>query len=148
MSRLSSDQLHCLGSQPSRAAKGNTAAQKVQAVDGADAAQANGAADSTPAEKVSKADVSTAFKQLNDHLSTIYESLPKNTAFIVLSGHSDPRTVTALTAKKNRFDLLYKTGTPLSTMADEDKWMEADDRALLSAVHRVRDGMTFLAIKR
>lgn len=89
-----------------------------------------------------------AYDQLNANLEKIYASLPKNTAFIVLSGHGDPRLVTALTAKKNRFDLLFKTGTPLSTMANEDKWMESDDRALMSAVHKVRDGMTFLAIKR
>lgn len=110
---------------------------------------ANGDAELTPGEDSPTAvDQADAYKQLNAHLAKIYESLPKNTAFIVMSGHSDPRSVTALTAKKNRFDLLYKTGTPLSTMSNDDKFMEADDRALQAAVQRVRDGMTFLAIKR
>jgi RNA exonuclease 1 len=123
------------GAQPSRPGRAN-GAEKTE-----------GAAETeTPA--VTQDDITASYKQLNDNLNRIYESLPMNTAFVVLSGHSDPRLFTALTAKKNKFDSLFKTGTPISTMPNEDKWMEQDDRALQSAVHRVREGMTFLAIKR
>lgn len=127
---------------------GATAVQKAQATSSTNGTTQIVIAEPDTAGRSPKTDPISAYNQLNDNLAKIYASLPKNTAFIVLSGHSDPRAVTALTAKKNRFDLLYKTGTPLSMMSDEDKWMESDERALLSAVHKVRDGMTFLAIKR
>lgn len=95
----------------------------------------------------SPASPSDPYQKLNEHIRAIHKSLPINTAFIIMSGHGDPRTVTALTSKKARFDLLYKTQV-LSSISEEDKWSEADDRALQTAVARVREGMTFLSIKR
>ena len=89
-----------------------------------------------------------AYHAMDRRLEAIHRALPTNTAFVVLSGHNDPRTVMALTAKKNRFDVLFRTGKPVSMMTLEEKWMEEDDRALTSAVAKVREGMTFLSIKR
>lgn len=146
--RQDTNAIRPIGAQPSRAAQGATALQKAQATSGTNGVSQNSTVESTIDEQTNIADPAAAYAQLNENLAKIYASLPKNTAFIVLSGHSDPRMVTALTAKKNRFDLLYKTGTPLSTMSNDDKWMESDERALLSAVQKVKDGMTFLAIKR
>lgn len=142
------------GSQPSNAAKGKTAStanQKTAAItDESGTASKTGLPEDSDEDEASIVQVTPeeAYKRTNEHLERIHASLPLNTAFIVLSGHGDPRTVTSLTAKKNRFDVLFKTGTPLSTMSTEDKWMESDDRALMAAVNRVREGMSFLAIKR
>lgn len=146
--RQYTDAVRLTGAQPSKAAQGATAVQKAQATSSTNEISQSDIVQPVVDQQPSRSDPKAAYSQLNENLAKIYASLPRNTAFIVLSGHSDPRMVTALTAKKNRFDLLYKTGTPLSTMANEDKWMESDDRILLSAVHKVRDGMTFLAIKR
>lgn len=135
------------GSQPSRAVQGKVAAQKQQAIGSETAELALEVPNAKNQETQTLADKDSAYRQLNDRIAQVYESLPSHTAFVVLSGHGDPRAFSALTAKKNRFDQLFKT-TPLSTMAEQDKWMQADERALLSAIHRVREGMTFLAIKR
>ena len=89
-----------------------------------------------------------AYARLNEQLRAVYDALPANTAFIVMSGHNDPRKVLALSAKKSRFELLFKTGTLISSMDIDTKWSEADERAQATEVAKVREGMSFLAIKR
>ena len=44
----------------------------------------------------------SAVTKLNEHLTTLHAALPARTAFVLLSGHSDPRTMSALAASAVR----------------------------------------------
>lgn len=140
------DLSHKLGwSQPSNTVLGKTTAAAKNASLSAEAAAM---AESKATDGGSAADIDAAYTRLNEHIKAIYESLPPNTAFIVMSGHRDPRKVLELSAKKHQFDLLYKTGTLISAMDEATKWTEQDDRLQGTEVAKVREGMSFLAIKR
>lgn len=139
------DLSHQLGwSQPSNTVTGRTTAAAKNAAVSSEPATS----DLSTATTNGSTDPNTSYARLNEQLRTLYDSLPANTAFIVMSGHNDPRKVLSLSAKKNRFDLLFKTGTLISSMDDDTKWTEADERAQATEVAKVREGMSFLAIKR
>lgn len=89
-----------------------------------------------------------AYSNLNRRIAAIHAALPVNTALIILSGHRDPRTSILLNQKKYNFDDAARRNIPLSGMSPEAIWTEADDRALLSSIATVREGMSFFAIKR
>lgn len=130
------------GSQPSNSVLGKTtAAQKNTSVVPAADVEA-------PKAEATDADIAQAYARLNEHLGAIHASLPLNTAFVVMSGHNDPRAVLALSQKRSKFDVLYRTGKPLSQMDKAELWTEEDDRNLASEVAKVREGMTFLSIRR
>ncbi|GAA6060288.1 hypothetical protein JCM10212_002929 [Sporobolomyces blumeae] len=106
------------------------------------------APDAPPAAPVEPSDteISAAQSKLSAHLAQLHASLPPLTALIVFTGHSDPRKMSALAAKKAKFDRLWKT-TPQSQIADEDRWMESDDRQLVDEVERCRFGLSFYCVK-
>ena len=47
---------------------------------------------------------------MNDNLVAIYRSLPPATAFILLSGHGDPRKMSELNTKKAAFEGAIRDG--------------------------------------
>ncbi|KAI0060520.1 hypothetical protein BV25DRAFT_1917618 [Artomyces pyxidatus] len=47
---------------------------------------------------------------LDGHLAGLHSALPPRTAFIAFSGHSDPRRMSALNAKKNAFETALRAG--------------------------------------
>ncbi|POY76031.1 hypothetical protein BMF94_0754 [Rhodotorula taiwanensis] len=99
-------------------------------------------ADSPSPEQAAEA----ARAALNDRLKQLHASLPPLTAMILFTGHSSPVEMSRLTAKKAKFDRLWKT-VKQSEIADEDKWYEADDRALVDEVERCRWGLSFFCVK-
>ncbi|BGP37396.1 hypothetical protein JCM10450v2_001305 [Rhodotorula kratochvilovae] len=109
---------------------------------------ANGA--STPSAESPSAPsaeaVAEAFSSLNARLRALHAALPPLTALIIFTGHSSPVEMSRLAAKKARFDKLWKT-IKQSEIADEDKWYEHDDRALVDEVERARWGLSFFCVK-
>lgn len=87
-----------------------------------------------------------ALAALNDRLKRLHAALPPLTALIVFTGQSSPVEMSRLAAKKAKFDRLWKT-VKQSEIADEDKWYEADDRALVDEVERCRWGLSFFCVK-
>lgn len=82
---------------------------------------------------------------LNTQLATIHANLPARTAFIIFTGHSDPRKMAALNARKTAFETALRSGK-----APEDldvKWSAADGRDLEEAVELARRGLLFLGVK-
>ncbi|WAQ85249.1 hypothetical protein PtA15_5A823 [Puccinia triticina] len=51
---------------------------------------------------------------LDQTISKLNERLPRGTSFIIINGHSDPRTMAQLNGKKNRFERSLKKQTTLN----------------------------------
>ncbi|KAI0293180.1 hypothetical protein B0F90DRAFT_1670908 [Multifurca ochricompacta] len=103
-----------------------------------------------------------AVKDLNAHLTTLHAALSPRTAFLILSGHSDPRSMSALAARRAEYQTanqknqnsssLSSTATATAAGTDDSsaqspRWSTADDRALEEAVIRARMGLLFVGIK-
>lgn len=92
----------------------------------------------------------TTLASLNAHLSKIHASLPPRTAFVLFTGHSDPRRMTQLNARKAQFDNALRAGkSPEEIAAGESgiRWTAADGRELEEAVELARRGLVFLGVK-
>jgi RNA exonuclease 1 len=100
-----------------------------------------------PMKEVSKESIDHALSTANTHLATLFASLPKNTAIIIFSGHSDPRPMSQLTARKSRFELAINSGKPSTDLADDEKWTSQHVRELEDAVERAKRGLCFLGVK-
>ncbi|KAH6885653.1 ribonuclease H [Coprinopsis sp. MPI-PUGE-AT-0042] len=113
-------------------------------------------ADSTlaaPLPAPSREQLLTTLKTLNGHLQTIHAALPSRTAFLLFTGHSDPRTMTALSARKSAFEGALRSGkTPEEIKSPEYAggpvtWTMADARELEEAVEVTKRGLLFLGVK-
>lgn len=92
-------------------------------------------------------ELSEALDRFNDRLGRIHASLPQNTALIVLTGHSDPRPMLSLAARRNRFEKAYREAGSADTIPAEDRWTTEDDRELERVVAEAREGMAFFCVK-
>ena len=101
---------------------------------------------------------------LDAQLTTLHAALPPRTAFLLFSGHSDPRAMSALAARRTEFQASVNqsqsqngsiaaaaanAGTTTTTTGDGNavRWTTADDRALAEAVERARTGLLFVGVK-
>lgn len=106
-----------------------------------------GQASVTPAAPTEE-EIKETLEKTNAHLAKIHASLPSRTAFVVFTGHSDPRRMTALNTRKQAFDSALRAGRKPEELAAENiKWSAADGRDLEEAVELTRRGLTFLGIK-
>lgn len=101
---------------------------------------------SSPSNTAESIDLTTIYSNLNSQIASIHASLPPLTALIIFTGHSDPKEMSRLTAKKAKFDRLFKE-IKLSEISSEDKWMSEDDRKLGDEVERCRAGLSFYCVK-
>jgi RNA exonuclease 1 len=117
-----------------------------------------------------------AVTNLDEQLTTLHAALPPRTAFLLFSGHSDPRAMSALAARRAQFQAAQnqsqkqKEGGGVTGVADNAaagdagmvtthgsagatestgavRWSTADDRALEEAVGRARMGLLFVGVK-
>ncbi|KAI0248416.1 hypothetical protein BJV78DRAFT_799137 [Lactifluus subvellereus] len=75
----------------------------------------------------------SAVTKLNDHLTTLHAALPARTAFILMSGHSDPRTMSALAARRAEYQASQNQSGSVGGVggsASAVRWSSADERAL------------------
>lgn len=91
-------------------------------------------------------DLPAVLSSLNERLSVLHAALPPLTALIVFTGHGDPQAMVRLSAKKSKFDRLWKT-VKQSEIEAADRWMESDERALADEVERCRSGLSFYCMK-
>ena len=107
----------------------------------------------------------SAVTDLNVQLTTLHAALPPRTAFLLFSGHSDPRSMSALNARRAQYQAQASqnqnqnqvnssaasigTGTgPAGTDVSVPlRWSTADERALEEAVVRARMGLLFVGVK-
>ena len=89
---------------------------------------------------------------LNAHVTALHAALPPRTALLLFSGHSDPRSMSALAARRAEYQASQnqRPGNESSSGAATDgavRWSKADDRALEEAVVRARMGLLFVGVK-
>ena len=92
------------------------------------------------------ADFADVLTSLDSRLHRLYEAFPPRTAFIVFTGHSDPRRMAELNARKSAFETAIRSGRNSEDLGDV-RWTGADARALEEEVERAKRGLLFLAIK-
>ncbi|WVF70114.1 hypothetical protein IAT40_004902 [Kwoniella sp. CBS 6097] len=98
-------------------------------------------------ETYDASDLDPALERFNARLETLHSSLPSNTAFIVVTGHSDPLPMLKLTARRQKWERLVKTLGSTDGIAKEDRWLSEDDRELERATGQAREGMAFFCVK-
>lgn len=86
-------------------------------------------------------------QSLNSHLTTIHANLPPRTALIIFTGHSDPRKMAALNARKSQFETALRSGKAPEDLSADIKWSNQDGRDLEEAVELARRGLLFLGVK-
>ncbi|KAN0141708.1 hypothetical protein V8E53_000170 [Lactarius tabidus] len=95
----------------------------------------------------------TAVTNLNDHLTTLHAALAPRTALLLFSGHSDPRSMSTLSARRAGYQVIQQGKESSSAVAAAEieggtvRWSTADDRALEEAVVRARMGLLFVGVK-
>ncbi|KAG8836333.1 hypothetical protein FRC17_005619 [Serendipita sp. 399] len=87
------------------------------------------------------------YRSLNERLSTLYQSLPTATAFVLFSGHDDPRRMAAMSNKKTAFENAIREGKTLDNIPKEEWWTSQEGRELEAEVEKVKKGLLFLGIK-
>jgi RNA exonuclease 1 len=106
------------------------------------------------------------YKSLNDNLTAIHNALPPTTAFILLSGHGDPRKMSEMSSKKAAFETAIRegvffpatmttsrstdhlwTGKSTADIPQGDWWTSQEARLLEDEVERAKHGLLFLGIK-
>jgi RNA exonuclease 1 len=95
-----------------------------------------------------------AVTNLNAYLTTLHAALPPHTALLLFSGHSDPRSMSTLAARRAEYQTSQQqqqgnqgSGSSGSAAAGGVRWSTADDRALEEAVVRARMGLLFVGVK-
>ena len=106
----------------------------------------------------------TAVTNLNAHLTALHAALPPRTALLLFSGHSDPRSMSTLAARRAEYQVNHhnqqqhgnQSGSGAATGTDGGgggggggtvRWSTADVRALEEAVVRARMGLLFVGVK-
>lgn len=84
---------------------------------------------------------------LNTRLTRIHAFLPPNSAFIVLTGHSNPLPMLELSSKRQKWERLVKTIGGTDGVPTDERWLSEDDRKLEEAVSAAREGMAFFCVK-
>lgn len=102
-------------------------------------------ADSSVEITTDTAKEAAAAAELDSRLSRIYDALPPRTAFIVFTGHSDPRKMTKLNSRKAGFEIALRMGMPPTS--GPTTWTAQDGRDLESEVELAKRGFLFLCIK-
>jgi len=97
----------------------------------------------------SPAELAPILSNLNRHLQSLHDALPHRTALVIFTGHSDPRKMSLLNARKNAFEGAIKSGKGIEEVVKEMglSWTTADSRELEEAVELARRGLVFLGIK-
>ncbi|KAG6904902.1 hypothetical protein DXG01_006387 [Tephrocybe rancida] len=99
-----------------------------------------------PAEPPTPETLKPIYEILNTQLKTLHASLPPRTALVIFTGHSDPRRMAQLNAKKALFDNALRNGKT-DDLSPDVRWTMSDGRELEGAVELAKRGLLFLGIK-
>ncbi|KAH9930557.1 ribonuclease H-like protein [Amylocystis lapponica] len=94
-----------------------------------------------------RADTGEVLAALNLQLTQLYAALPARTALVLFTGHSDPRRMAELNARKSTFESALRQAKNLDELGVDGRWTSADGRALEEEVEKAKRGLLFLGIK-
>jgi len=100
-----------------------------------------------PSEPHPPAYLTSTISNLNTQLTELHRSLPYRTALIIFTGHSDPRRMTALSARKSAFEAALRSGKTAEDIDKDMWWTSSDARELEEVVEIAKRGLLFLSIK-
>ncbi|KAG6829486.1 hypothetical protein H0H92_004368 [Tricholoma furcatifolium] len=100
-----------------------------------------------PPEEAAPEQLEIIYETLNTQLKTLHASLPPRTALMIFTGHSDPRRMAQLNARKAEFDKAIRSGKTAEEMDSDIRWSASDMRDLEGAVELAKRGLLFLGIK-
>lgn len=103
--------------------------------------------DPIPPTPAATADLSVVLSTLNTHLQQLYDALPPRTGLVIFTGHSDPRRMAELNARKALFETAIRSGKKPEELGSEARWTSADGRALEEEVEKAKRGLLFLGVK-
>lgn len=102
--------------------------------------------DSDPAP-TTPVDVNEVMSTLNTQLEKLYAALPPRTAVVIFTGHSDPRKMSELNARKVAFEAALRQGKSLDDVGKDNWWTTVDGRELEEEVEKAKRGLLFLGVK-
>ncbi|KAK4689800.1 RNA exonuclease, partial [Tremellales sp. Uapishka_1] len=91
--------------------------------------------------------IDEALVKLNDRIKSIHDSLPQNTAFIIITGHANPLPMLELSQKRQKWERLVKALGGTEGVPKEERWLSEDDRELEGEVSKAREGMGMFCVK-
>jgi RNA exonuclease 1 len=94
--------------------------------------------------EVKGSELADAVAKTVKHITQIYDSLPRCTAFIVYSGTGDPRAIRRLQAMQQQYRREYATKNWDNLSV---KWTDTEVQALSRACQDARDGVGFIVVK-
>lgn len=100
-----------------------------------------------PPTETSPEALAAAQATLNEQLVTLYTSLPARTAVVIFTGHSDPRQMASLNARKVAFESAIRSGKKAEEINRSEWWTASDGRELEEEVEKAKRGLLFLGIK-
>ena len=96
------------------------------------------------AEEEAAASPTEALSKMNDQLTDLYQSLPRQTAVVLLTGHADPVPMLALNARRQQWEREVRT---VGISKVSVKWTAEDERELESAVMQAREGIALFCVR-
>ena len=94
--------------------------------------------------EVKGSELGDAVSRTVNHITQIYDSLPRCTALIVYSGTGDPREIRRLQAMQQQYRREYATKNWDNLSV---KWTDTEVQALSQACQDARDGVGFIVVK-
>ncbi|KAI5969945.1 hypothetical protein CANMA_000985 [Candida margitis] len=92
--------------------------------------------------------VEGAYKRTNSRLESIYNTLPVNTLFILISQSSNPATMQKLRKIRGNFQRLEREGVlDLSSLPKEESWDIEKSDQLVAETAKARESLTFMKLK-
>lgn len=101
-----------------------------------------------PKNELSQEGRSKLLQDLNTRLQKIYASLPQDSLFIVCTEGGGDGEMTKLQSKKRQFQRLEREGkVDVATLPEEERWDFDKQAALLRAIEKARQGLSFVTLK-
>ncbi|WVQ68933.1 uncharacterized protein L199_007142 [Kwoniella botswanensis] len=98
-------------------------------------------------DQFSPSDLDTSLSRFSERLTRLHDSLPSNTALVLVNGHSNPLPMLKLTAKRQNWERLMKTLGGTDNIPKDQRWMTENERELERVTGEAREGMAFFCVK-
>lgn len=92
--------------------------------------------------------VEAGYAAVNERIATIHKGLLPGTALCIMSGNGDPRVMSALNAKKARWDSMMRERKKPEEIPQSEWWTMEEGRLLEDVTERAKRGLAFFCLVR